>query len=138
MTTQRSAGKPISLDDALASFDETWSPRIVTQINNYDVRIAKAEGEHIWHNHEDTDEFFMVLDGRFDIHLRESDGAERVVELHQGDVFVVPRGQYHRPSSPGASILMFEPTGTSTTGDEAEIPDHVDSTAGHELAAPAY
>jgi len=137
MTTQRSARQPISLDDALASFDQTWSPRIVTRINDYDVRIAKTEGEHIWHNHEDTDEFFMVLDGRFDIHLREPDGAERVVELLQGDVFVVPRGQYHRPSSPGASILMFEPTGTSTTGDEAEIPDHVDSTAGHELAAPA-
>ncbi len=135
MTTQRSARQPISLDDALASFDQTWSPRIVTRINDYDVRITKTEGEHIWHNHEDTDEFFMVLDGRFDIHLREPDGAERVVRLDQGDVFVVPKGQYHRPSSPGASILMFERTGTSTTGNEDQIPDHVDSTAGHELAA---
>lgn len=124
---------PISLDDALSRFDQTWSPRIVTTINDYDVRIAKVEGEHIWHNHDDTDEFFMVLDGRFDIALREDDGSERTVQLDRGDVFVVPRGQYHRPSSPGASILMFERSGTSTTGAETEIPDHVDSTAGHTL-----
>lgn len=123
----------INLETALASFDERWSPRVVTRVNDYDVRVAKVEGEHIWHNHVDTDEFFMVLAGRFDIALREADGRERTVELQRGDVFVVPRGQYHRPSSPGASILMFERTGTSSTGDETDIPDHVDSTAGHRL-----
>ena len=126
--------QPVSLDDALASFDQRWSPRIVTRINDYDVRVAKVEGEHIWHNHTETDEFFLVLDGRFDIALREDDGSERTVRLHRGDVFVVPRGQFHKPSSPGASILMFEPSGTSTTGDETDIPEHVDSTAGHALA----
>ncbi len=126
--------QPISLDTALASFDQTWSPRIVTRVNNYDVRVAKVKGDHVWHVHEDTDEFFMVLDGHFDIALRDADGSEHRVELTRGDVFVVPKGQFHRPSSPGASILMFEPTGTSTTGDRHdEIPDHVDSTIGTEL-----
>lgn len=124
----------INLETALASFAERWSPRIVTRVNDYDVRIAHVEGEHIWHNHTDTDEFFMVLDGRFDIALRDDDGVERSVSLGRGEVFVVPKGQYHRPSSPGASILMFEPTGTSTTGDEADVPGHVDSTTGHQLA----
>lgn len=127
------SNEPVSLDAALKTFDQIWSPRIVGRINDYDVRIAKVEGEHIWHQHTDTDEFFMVLDGRFDIALREDDGTERSVSLDRGDVFVVPRGQYHRPSSPGASILMFERSGTSTTGDETEIPDHVDSTSGHAL-----
>ena len=120
---------------ALASFDDVYSPRIVTRMNDYDVRIAHARGEHVWHVHDETDEFFLVLDGRFDISLRGADGSETTVVLSQGDVFVVPRGTEHKPSSPGGSILMFEPSGTSTTGDrhEGEIPDHVDSTTGHQL-----
>lgn len=124
----------INLEAALATFADRWSPRIVTRVNDYDVRIAHVEGEHVWHNHADTDEFFMVLDGRFDIALREDDGSERTVRLARGEVFVVPKGQYHRPSSPGAAILMFEPTGTSSTGDASDIPGHVDSTTGHRLA----
>jgi mannose-6-phosphate isomerase-like protein (cupin superfamily) len=77
----------------------------------------------------------MVLDGRFDVAVRAADGTETTVELRQGDTFVVPRGTPHKPSSPGGSILMFEPSGTLTTGDhhEGEIPAHVDSTAGHTL-----
>ena len=120
---------------ALASFDEIYSPRIVARMNDYDVRIAKARGDHVWHVHDDTDEFFLVLDGRFDIALRDAAGNETQVRLREGDTFVVPRGTEHRPSSPGAAILMFEPSGTATTGDryEGEIPDHVDSTTGHGL-----
>ena len=127
---------PVNLTTALASFDEVYSPRIVARMNDYDVRIAHTKGEHVWHVHEDTDEFFLVLDGRFDIALREADGTERTVVLHRGDVFVVPKGTEHKPSSPGGSILMFEPSGTSTTGDrhEGEIPDHVDSTTGQALS----
>jgi mannose-6-phosphate isomerase-like protein (cupin superfamily) len=126
---------PVNLTEALASFDEIYSPRIVARMNDYDVRIAKAQGEHVWHVHDHTDEFFLVLEGRFDIAMRDADGNEVPVHLRQGDVFVVPRGTEHKPSSPGGSILMFEPSGTSTTGDrhEGEIPDHVDSTTGHEL-----
>jgi mannose-6-phosphate isomerase-like protein (cupin superfamily) len=126
--------QPVNLQAALSSFDEIYSPRIVTRMNDYDVRIAHAKGEHVWHVHEDTDEFFLVLDGQFDVALREG-GAERVVSLRQGDVFVVPKGTEHKPSSPGGSILMFEPTGTMTTGDrhEGDIPAHVHSTTGREL-----
>jgi mannose-6-phosphate isomerase-like protein (cupin superfamily) len=127
---------PVRLTEALASFDDVYSPRIVARINDYDVRIAHTRGEHVWHVHDDTDEFFLVLDGRFDVSLRGADGRETTVVLNQGDVFVVPKGTEHKPSSPGGSILMFEPSGTSTTGDrhEGEIPDHVDSTTGHELS----
>ena len=67
--------KPINLQDALATFDEVYSPRIVTRMNDYDVRIAHALGEHVWHVHEDTDEFFLVLDGQFDVAVRDADGA---------------------------------------------------------------
>lgn len=127
--------QPVNLTAALASFDDIYSPRIVARMNDYDVRVAHARGEHIWHTHDTTDEFFLVLDGQFDVALREPDGSVRTVSLRQGDTFVVPRGVEHKPSSPGGSILMFEPSGTSTTGDrhQGEIPDHVDSTTGHDL-----
>jgi len=126
---------PVNLTEALASFDDVYSPRIVTRVNDYDVRIAHTRGEHVWHVHTDTDEFFLVLDGRFDVALRDADGVETTVELSRGDTFVVPKGVEHKPSSPGGAILMFEPSGTSTTGDrhDGEIPDHVDSTTGHDL-----
>ncbi|MGQ0837245.1 cupin domain-containing protein [Actinokineospora sp.] len=122
--------EPIDLHTALASFDALWSPRVVTRVNDYDVRIAKVAGEHVWHTHENTDEFFLVLDGELTIALR-----DREVVLPRGAVFVVPRGVEHRPSSAdGASILMFEPTGTSTVGDRHDpVPDHVDATTGHAL-----
>jgi len=128
---------PVNLSQALASFSDIYSPRIVGRVNDYDVRIAHTRGEHLWHVHDDTDEFFLVLEGTFDVSLRE-DGSERTVRLRAGDIFVVPRGTEHKPSSDGGAILMFEPSGTVTTGDrhEGEIPDHVDSTAGHELAGP--
>ena len=127
--------QPINLSNALSSFDEIYSPRIVTRMNDYDVRIAHAKGEHVWHVHADTDEFFLVLDGQFDIALRDADGSERTVSLHQGDVFVVPKGIEHKPYSPGGSILLFEPSQTLTTGDwhEGDIPEHVHSTTGQAL-----
>lgn len=126
--------EPIDLATALAGFDQLWSPRIVTTVNDYDVRIAKVAGEHVWHVHEHTDEFFLVLDGELRIALRDGTG-EREVVLPRGGVFVVPRGVEHRPSAPqGASILMFEPSGTSSVGDRHEtVPDHVDATTGHAL-----
>ncbi|MGK5545852.1 cupin domain-containing protein [Streptomyces sp. URMC 127] len=126
--------EPIALGKALASFDALWSPRIVTRVNDYDVRVAKVRGEHLWHAHDDTDEFFLVLEGELDISLREPAG-ERTVRLPQGSVFTVPRGTEHKPSSAGgAAILMFEPTGTPTVGDRHDaVPGHVDATTGHAL-----
>ncbi|MEU4444760.1 cupin domain-containing protein [Actinosynnema sp. NPDC050801] len=121
---------PINLSTALAGFDALWSPRVVTTVNDYDVRVAKVRGEHLWHAHDDTDEFFLVLDGELDIAL-----DDRTVHLGQGDVFVVPKGARHKPSSSaGARILMLEPSGTSNVGDRhEEVPDHVDATTGHPL-----
>jgi mannose-6-phosphate isomerase-like protein (cupin superfamily) len=125
----------VNLTAALNTFDENYSPRIVAHVNDYDVRIAHAKGEHVWHVHEDTDEFFLVLDGEFHVSVRDADGHESTVVLQQGDTFVVPRGVEHKPSSPGGSIMMFEPSGTSSTGDRhtGEIPAHVDSTTGRPL-----
>jgi mannose-6-phosphate isomerase-like protein (cupin superfamily) len=136
--------EPVNLTRALRSFDEVYSPRIVARMNDYDVRIAHVRGEHVWHVHADTDEFFLVLDGTFEIAMRDPGGpagdgaAERTVVLRAGDVFVVPRGTEHKPSSTGGAILMFEPSGTLSTGDrhDGEIPAHVDSTTGHELTVP--
>jgi mannose-6-phosphate isomerase-like protein (cupin superfamily) len=126
----RMSDEPIDLTAALASFQQLWSPRIVASVNDYDVRIAKVSGEHVWHTHDHTDEFFLVLEGELTIALR-----DRTVVLAQGDVFTVPRGTEHKPSAPGgASILMFEPTGTLTVGDSHdEVPGHVDATTGHPL-----
>jgi mannose-6-phosphate isomerase-like protein (cupin superfamily) len=125
--------RPVSLDAALASFDELWSPRIVARFNDCDVRVAKVAGEHLWHAHDDTDEVFLVLDGELLIALRDGGGrTERTVRLPRGSVFVVPRGVEHRPSAPGgARILMVEPTGTSTVGDRHDpVPAHVTAGTG--------
>lgn len=130
------SSEPIELAAALARFDQPWSPRIVTTVNNYDVRVAKVAGEHVWHSHDHTDEFFLVIEGELRIALRDgADGGQREVVLPRGAVFVVPRGVEHRPFAPeGASILMFEPTGTSSVGDRHdEVPGHVDATTGHRL-----
>lgn len=132
--------EPVELSAALATFEALWSPRIVTRVNDYDVRIAKVAGEHVWHRHDHTDEFFLVLSGQLSIALRQAGGQEHSVLLPQGAVFVVPRGTDHKPSSTkGAAILMFEPTGTSTVGDHHDpVPDHVDATTGHDLPQPGY
>ncbi len=123
----------MNIDAALATFDALWSPRILARVNDWDVRLAKVRGEHLWHAHHDTDEFFLVLDGTLDIDLR---GPDRRVTLHRNDTYVVPRGVDHRPSSvAGATLLLFEPAGTLSTGDHTgEIPDHITATTGTALS----
>ena len=73
--------RPVTLNDALAQFDEIYSPRIVGRVNDYDIRIAHTKGEHMWHVHDHTDEFFLVLDGQFNVALRDADRAEPGNEL---------------------------------------------------------
>jgi mannose-6-phosphate isomerase-like protein (cupin superfamily) len=126
--------RSINLAAALAAFDEKWSPRIVGRVNDYDVRIAKVEGEYVWHQHDNTDEFFLVIEGQLAIGLRDATGEYEVI-LNPGETYTVPRHTQHRPASAqGASILMFELSGTLTTGNyEGAIPDHIDSTIGHDL-----
>lgn len=103
----------IRLADVLASFTGYWAPRTVAEFNGHDVMVVKAKGEFVWHSHEDTDDFFLVLDGRLDIELR-----DRVVSLGPGELFVVPRGVEHRPvARVETHVLLIEPTGTPNTGD---------------------
>ena len=110
---------PVNLTAALATFDDVYSPRIVARMNDYDVRIAHTKGEHVWHTHEDTDEFFLVLDGRFDIAIRDEDGNESVVELGKGDTYVVPKGVEHKPyAEEEVKLLLIEPRGVRNTGHE--------------------
>jgi mannose-6-phosphate isomerase-like protein (cupin superfamily) len=121
----------LNLDDAFASFDQVWMPHIVAKVNDYDVRIARADGDHTWHVHDDTDEFFLVLEGQFTINLR--DGA---VVLGPGDIHVVPRGVEHFPqAAPGTRILMFEPRGTPNTGSGETDAAHITTTTGVDLTA---
>ena len=127
---------PRNIHDSLATFDDLWSPRTLATINDTEVRLVKVRGDYVWHRHPDSDEMFVVVEGHLRIALREGegegeeDGAERSVDLHAHDVFVVPRGVEHRPSSTdGASALVLDRTGTLTTGDFAgQVPDHITST----------
>jgi mannose-6-phosphate isomerase-like protein (cupin superfamily) len=107
--------KAINLTEKLATFSDHWSPKIVAGFNGHDIMLVKVAGEFVWHSHPDTDDFFLVLEGRLTIELR--DGA---VELGPGELFVVPRGVEHRPVAAGeAHILLIEPAGTPNTGDAA-------------------
>jgi mannose-6-phosphate isomerase-like protein (cupin superfamily) len=104
---------PIDLDAAYETFDATWAPRIVANVDNYDVKIAKGEGEYVWHAHE-NDEFFLVLEGEFTLELEN----RAPVVLRPMQVFTVPRGVQHKPSAtPGTRILFFEVQGTLNSGD---------------------
>lgn len=121
---------PVNLAAVLGSFDELWSPRIVARVNDYDVRVAKFDGDYVWHSHADTDEFFLVVHGDLVIRLCEV-GVEREVRLGPGDTFVVPRGTPHVPvTTAEAHILMIEPSGTVTVGDTTDVPERIAVTTG--------
>lgn len=103
----------INLGSKLSTFSEYWQPRVVGQFNGHDLMVVKVQGEFVWHKHDDTDDFFLVLKGRIDIQMRDG-----VVALGPGEVFVVPRGVEHRPVAvEEAHVLLIEPRGTPNTGD---------------------
>ena len=105
----------INLTEKLASFSEHWQPRVVGQFNGHDLMVAKVKGEFVWHKHDDTDDFFLVLKGRITIRMHEGN-----VTLGAGEVFVVPKGVQHCPvAEEEAHILLIEPTGTPNTGSAA-------------------
>lgn len=105
----------IDLASKLATFSEHFAPRTVATLNTYDVMVAKLLGPFVWHKHDDTDDFFLVLKGQLDIELR-----DRTVTLGPGQLFVVPKGVEHRPvAREEVHILLIEPTGTPNTGDAA-------------------
>jgi len=127
-----------NVERILAGFDEAWAPRVVARVNDWAVKIARLRGDYVWHAHEDTDEMFLVREGRLDIALRDGTGT-RTVHLGRDDVYVVPRGVEHRPSAPdGAIVYLIEPAGTLSTGDYAdEVPAHITSTTGVPVAGDA-
>jgi mannose-6-phosphate isomerase-like protein (cupin superfamily) len=107
--------KAINLTEKLATFTEHWQPRVVGQFNGHDLMVVKVKGEFVWHKHDDTDDFFLVLSGRISIQLRDG-----VVALGPGEIFVVPKGVEHRPvAEEEAQVLLIEPQGTPNTGNTA-------------------
>ena len=113
----------VNLAQKLGLFSETWSPRIVGELNGQQVKLAKLEGEFVWHSHADEDELFLVISGQLTMELR-----DRTIELGPGELFIVPRGVEHRPVAAGvAEVLLFEPAGTVNTG-EVRDPRTVEAT----------
>ncbi len=104
--------QPINFREKFGKFSEQWSPKIIAQLNNYHFKLAKVQGEFIWHDHPETDEVFLVIKGNLDILFR--DGK---VSLSEGEMFVVPKGVEHKPvAGDECHILLIEPAGTVNTG----------------------
>jgi mannose-6-phosphate isomerase-like protein (cupin superfamily) len=103
----------VNLAAKFALLDVPYQPGIVGYLNDYKLQIVKVQGPFVWHKHEETDDFFLVVDGRLTIHLRDRD-----VELGPGELFVVGRGVEHCPeAAEEAQVLLIEPQGTLNTGD---------------------
>ena len=105
----------VNLAQKLSLFDELWRPKTIADFNGHDIRLGKVKGEFVWHKHDETDDFFLVLKGRLEIELR---GGS--VTLGPGELFIVPKGVEHRPvAAEEVHLLLIEPTGTPNTGNEA-------------------
>jgi mannose-6-phosphate isomerase-like protein (cupin superfamily) len=103
----------VNLADKLALFSDHWGPRVVAQLNDYEVKVVKVKGEFAWHRHADTDELFLVLKGLLTIALRDGE-----VHLSPGELYVVPRGVEHQPrAAEEVEMLLIEPRGVVNTGD---------------------
>lgn len=102
----------INLREKLSKFSEHWSPKIIAQLNDYHLKLAKVQGEFVWHDHPETDEVFIVVKGHLVIEFQ--DGK---VALDEGEMFVVPKGVEHKPvANEECHILLIEPAGTVNTG----------------------
>jgi mannose-6-phosphate isomerase-like protein (cupin superfamily) len=102
----------VNLAAKLAKIRETWSPKVVGELNGQHVKLVKFENEYVWHAHATEDELFLVVDGCLDIELR-----DRTIRLDPGEFFIVPRGVEHKPvAKPRADVLLFEPASTVNTG----------------------
>ncbi len=103
----------INLQEKFAMIHEQWSPRVIAELNGQFVKLAKIEGEFVWHAHAEEDELFLVVRGQLVIEFR-----DRTVQLGEGDLCVVPRGVEHRPiAEQEVEVLLFEPVTTKHTGD---------------------
>ena len=109
------AYQAINFENKLGLFSEQWAPKVIAQMNNYQFKIVKLEGDFIWHSHAETDETFIVLHGQLRIDFR--DGC---VNISAGEMYVVPKGVEHKPyAEDEAKVLIIEPRGVLNTGDEA-------------------
>lgn len=103
----------INLREKLARFSEHWAPRVIAELNDYQLKLVKIEGEFVWHQHDHTDEVFLVLDGSMSIEFRDG-----LVRLNTGELYVVPKGVEHKPFAKSeCSVLLVEPRGVVNTGE---------------------
>ena len=106
--------KAINLSEKFGLFAEQWQPKVIAEMNDYQFKIVKLQGDFIWHDHKDTDETFIVMEGTLRIDFR--DGA---VEIGPGEMFVVPRGVEHKPfAEREVKLMLIEPRGVKNTGEE--------------------
>ena len=115
---------PVNFQQKLAKFREHWAPKIIAEMNDYQFKLVKIQGEFVWHAHESTDEVFIVLGGKMDIEFRNG-----TVHVAAGELIVVPKGVEHRPRAAGeCQVLLVEPRGVVNTGDSGgslTAPDNV-------------
>jgi mannose-6-phosphate isomerase-like protein (cupin superfamily) len=103
----------INISDKFVLLDKFWSPRIITQMNDYHFKLVKIQGDFIWHSHPDTDEVFIVLKGEMGIEFRDFHR-----KISEGELLVVPRGVEHKPYAESeCHVMLVEPAGTPNTGD---------------------
>jgi mannose-6-phosphate isomerase-like protein (cupin superfamily) len=106
------SGEKVNIAEKLSLFEEHWSPKIVGELNGQHVKLVKLLGEFVWHHHDDEDELFLVVGGRFRMDYR-----DRSAWIEAGEFVVVPRGVEHRPvAEEEAHVMLFEPAGTVNTG----------------------
>lgn len=107
----------INIKNKLALFDELWSPRVIAEMNDYQFKLAKGEGEFVWHDHPDTDEVFIVIEGELVIEFRDGE-----VTLNPGEMYVIPKGVEHKPFAKGlVQVLLVEPKGVVNTGESGGV-----------------
>ena len=105
--------KKINLKSKFKEFNETWSPKVIAEMNNYQFKLVKIKNDFVWHKHKDTDEVFIVIDGKINIEFE-----DQIVELNAGEMIVVPKGKKHKPfANEEAKIMLVEPRGIINTGD---------------------
>ena len=109
----------LNLADAFGSFNECWSPRLAGQVNDCAIKLAKLEGDFVWHHHEAEDELFLVVKGTLIMHIRDEKG-ERAIEIREGELIIIPRGMEHKPKTASGGgevhVLLVEPSSTLHTG----------------------
>ena len=105
--------KKINLEQKISLFNEHWTPKIIAELNDYQIKVVKVEGDFVWHDHSDTDEFFFVIEGTLFIEFE-----SETMELNAGELYVVPKGVQHRPFAHGeCKVMLIEPRGVINTGE---------------------